>query len=93
VLVTAFTHTGINNALQKINKVTGYPHTVKMGKSHQLDGLNYDDATVKLDSYKRSQSSITLNSLQKLCEGVMFDKLKMEILKCFNDQKQNNVES
>ena len=47
VLVTAFTHTGINNALQKINKVTGYPHTVKMGKSHQLDGLNYDDAIVK----------------------------------------------
>ncbi len=47
VLVTAFTHTGINNALQKINKVTQYPHTIKLGKPHQLDGLDYDDASVK----------------------------------------------
>ncbi len=47
VLITAFTHTGINNALQKINRVTGYPHVVKMGKKHQMDGLDYDDTTIK----------------------------------------------
>lgn len=62
VLVTAFTHTGINNALQKINKVTGYPHTVKMGKKHQLDGLDYDEANVKNTDSGIGSAGYTANS-------------------------------
>ena len=62
VLVTAFTHTGINNALQKINKVTGYPHTVKMGKKHQLDGLDYDEASVKNTDSNIGSAGYTANS-------------------------------
>jgi len=39
VLVTAFTHTGINNALKKVKEVTGYAKTAKIGKKYQADYL------------------------------------------------------
>lgn len=48
VLITAFTHTGINNALQKISKVTGYKKTAKLGKKHQSENLDYDGANVSI---------------------------------------------
>lgn len=47
VLITAFTHTAINNALQKISALTGYPHVVKVGKSNQKENLNYGGSTAK----------------------------------------------
>jgi DNA replication ATP-dependent helicase Dna2 len=47
VLVTAYTHRAINNALRKIASVTGYPHVFKIGEqahADDLDGVpNYED--------------------------------------------------
>lgn len=47
VLITAPTHTAINNALQKCSTLTQYPHIIKVGKSNQKEGLNYDGSTAK----------------------------------------------
>ncbi|MBC7196523.1 MAG: AAA family ATPase, partial [Deferribacterales bacterium] len=47
VLITAPTHTAINNALQKCSTFTQYPHIIKVGKSNQKEGLNYDGSTAK----------------------------------------------
>jgi DNA replication ATP-dependent helicase Dna2 len=47
VLITAFTHTAINNALQKASSLSGYPHIIKVGKKFQTEGLNYDGSTAK----------------------------------------------
>ncbi len=43
--------------------------------------------TYKLDNYKRSQSSIKLNSLRKICESIEYIELKTEIEKADNLQK------
>lgn len=42
--------------------------------------------TYKLDNYTRSQTSIMLNSLQKLTGCVNYDKLKSIIEKCYAEQ-------
>ncbi|WP_298651945.1 hypothetical protein [uncultured Proteiniphilum sp.] len=42
--------------------------------------------TYKLDNYTRSQTSITLNSLQKLTESVNYDELKSIIEKCYAEE-------
>lgn len=42
VLITSFTHTAINNALQKISTLSGYPHVIKVGKKSQAKNLNYN---------------------------------------------------
>ncbi|MFA5667937.1 MAG: hypothetical protein WC967_01745 [Balneolaceae bacterium] len=51
--------------------------------------------TYRLDNYKRSQSSITINSLRKLAEPRNYSDLKSEIEKAFEEQKnvlqQNNI--
>lgn len=47
VLITAPTHTAINNALQKCSTLTKYPHIIKVGKSNQKEGLNYDGSTAR----------------------------------------------
>ncbi len=45
VLITANTHTAINNALQKASTLSGYPNIIKVGKKFQTDNLNYDGST------------------------------------------------
>lgn len=47
VLITAPTHTAINNALQKCSTLSQYPHIIKVGKSNQKEGLNYDGSTAR----------------------------------------------
>jgi len=47
VLITAFTHTAINNALQKASSLSGYPHIVKVGKKYQTEGLYFDGSKAK----------------------------------------------
>jgi len=47
VLITAPTHTAINNALQKCSTLSQYQHIIKVGKSNQKEGLNYDGSTAK----------------------------------------------
>ncbi len=47
VLITAFTHTAINNALQKASTLSGYPHIVKVGKKFQTEGLYFDGSKAK----------------------------------------------
>lgn len=39
VLVTSFTHRGINNALRKVQETTNYPHLVKVGKKAEAEDL------------------------------------------------------
>ena len=41
--------------------------------------------TYRLDNYKRSQSSITINSLKKLTEAKKFIELEEEIIKAYNE--------
>lgn len=48
--------------------------------------------TYRLDNYKRSQSSITINSLKKLTEAKKFIELEEEIIKAYNEQKYFNAE-
>ena len=47
--------------------------------------------TCKLDNYKRSKSSITLTSLQKLTENITYKQLNKNIYTAFEQQKQNFV--
>jgi DNA replication ATP-dependent helicase Dna2 len=47
VLITAPTHTAINNALQKCSTLTQYEHIIKVGKSNQKKGLNYGGSTAR----------------------------------------------
>lgn len=42
--------------------------------------------TYRLDNYKRSQTSITLNSLHKLTEPIKYSELRGEILKAYSEQ-------
>lgn len=46
--------------------------------------------TYKLDNYSRSQTSITLSSLQKLTESANYDMLKIEIENCYQQQIEYN---
>jgi DNA replication ATP-dependent helicase Dna2 len=46
VLVTAFTHRAINNALRKIVQATGYPHVFKVGQRQYADDLTWDGGQV-----------------------------------------------
>lgn len=39
VLITAFTHRAINNALRKIKEVTHYPYVLKVGQRYNADDL------------------------------------------------------
>ncbi|MGV8139233.1 MAG: hypothetical protein AB2L20_28910 [Mangrovibacterium sp.] len=48
--------------------------------------------THRLDNYKRSQSSITINSLEKLTGPVTYSDLKGEIAKAYSEQKEFNNE-
>lgn len=43
--------------------------------------------TYRLDNYTRSQSSITINSLQKLIEPRKYTELNFEIIKAYEEQK------
>lgn len=47
VLITANTHTAINNALQKASTLSQYPHIIKVGKNFQKENLNYNGSTAK----------------------------------------------
>ncbi len=55
VLVTAFTHRAINNALTKIAKTTHFPEVAKIGQRHHADGLAFDHSTVS--NYENLESS------------------------------------
>ncbi|GAB4575790.1 MAG: hypothetical protein Kow0077_29030 [Anaerolineae bacterium] len=46
VLVTAFTHRAINNALRKIGKETGYRPVMKIGQRDRADDLAWDGGAV-----------------------------------------------
>lgn len=46
VLVTAFTHTAINNALRTIKEETGYSHVFKVGQENKTTGLNWEGGSV-----------------------------------------------
>ena len=55
VLVTAFTHRAINNALRKIGKETGFARIAKIGQTHNADDLAWDGGVVP--NYERLDSS------------------------------------
>jgi DNA replication ATP-dependent helicase Dna2 len=55
VLITAFTHTGINNALQKCSILSPDLGIYKIGKSYQAQSLNYGGSKAKtIGSYTTS---------------------------------------
>jgi hypothetical protein len=47
--------------------------------------------TYRLDNYKRSQTSITLNSLQKLIVPVKYSELKDSIANAYEEQKKHRI--
>lgn len=47
VLITAFTHTAINNALQKASVLSPGLEIIKIGKANQTDNLNYGGSKAK----------------------------------------------
>lgn len=65
------------------NKQTVDPLNLNQWKFYVL-------ATEELNRYKRSQHSITLNSLKKLTEGVNYERLNNEILKSYNPVNSDN---
>lgn len=46
VFITASTHSAINNALQKIAKITGYDRVIKIGPYDKTEGLSWDNGNV-----------------------------------------------
>jgi len=54
VLVTAFTHRAINNALRKIIKDTGFKRVAKIGQSWRADDLTWDNGVVSNFEYFES---------------------------------------
>ncbi len=54
VLITASTHTAINNALQKTSSLTNSSPVIKVGKSYQKENLNYNGSTAVNTSDFRS---------------------------------------
>lgn len=58
VLVTAFTHRAINNALRKIAKETGYPQVIKVGQADHARDLAWDGGVVpNFETYNNSPYS------------------------------------
>lgn len=55
VLVTAFTHRAINNALVKIARHTGYPRLAKIGQVANADDLVQGD--IKVENYEKFVNS------------------------------------
>lgn len=49
--------------------------------------------TFKLDNYKRSQSSITLNSLEKLTRKLRYRELQNEMDNAYSEQKNNKMKT
>jgi DNA replication ATP-dependent helicase Dna2 len=47
ILVTASTHTAINNALQKASTISNSANIIKVGKKADAKNLNYDGSTAK----------------------------------------------
>lgn len=45
--------------------------------------------TYKIDGYTRSQSSITLKSLSKLADEILYSELKEEVIKAYSEQLNN----
>jgi len=54
VLITAFTHRAINNALVKIAKVTQYPKVIKIGQFENTDDLKFEGGGVSNYEYVNS---------------------------------------
>lgn len=47
VLITANTHTAINNALQKCSVISGYTDIIKVGEQYNAANLNYGGSTAR----------------------------------------------
>lgn len=64
VLITAFTHRAINNALRKIVKTTGYPKVIKVGRKQYADDLVWEDGRVlNFDKFSSGPYSSTEQGL------------------------------
>jgi DNA replication ATP-dependent helicase Dna2 len=55
VLVTAFTHRAINNALRKIAKTTGWSNLLKIGQENYADDLTWESGTIP--NYEKFEAS------------------------------------
>ena len=51
ILVTAFTHTAINNALRTIKEITGYHHVFKVGGEDKTTGLTWEGGEIQNYEY------------------------------------------
>ncbi|MGY6528318.1 MAG: AAA domain-containing protein [Cyanobacterium sp.] len=79
VLITAFTHTAINNALKKIAQVTGYQKVIKIGKADKNIGLTWENHSIanyeylKHSPYKNDTKGLIIGAT---CFSVGGNRLK-----------------
>jgi DNA replication ATP-dependent helicase Dna2 len=71
VLITAFTHRAINNALLKIAKVTGFKNVAKIGQKWRSDGLSWQGGKVPNFEYSAS-SPLKSNGSGYILGGTCF---------------------
>ena len=71
VLVTAFTHTAINNALRTIKETTGYSHIFKVGGEDKTTGLTWEGGEIKNYEYFNN-SPYTAESKGLIIGGTCF---------------------
>lgn len=67
VLITAFTHTAINNALKKIVEITGYNKIIKVGKADKSIGLTWENNSIS--NYENLKNSPYKNDTKGLIIG------------------------
>lgn len=67
VLITAFTHRAINNALRKIKQVTNYQHIAKIGQATRSDDLTCEGGSV--ENFERLSNSPYSNESQGIILG------------------------
>ena len=79
VLITAFTHTAINNALRKIAQITGYQKLIKVGKEDKNIGLTWENNSItnyeylKHSPYKKDTQGLIIGAT---CYSVGGNRLK-----------------
>ncbi len=84
VLITAFTHRAINNALRMVKQTTGYPNLCKIGDLRRADDLSWPGG--KVDCYESASGGLygygsdgcivgatCFTAIGKRCAGLRFD--------------------
>ncbi len=96
VLITAFTHTAINNALKKIVQVTDYQQVIKIGKPYKTAGLTWENGLVnnyqnlKDSPYKHDTAGLIIGATCHSVGGNRLKEVKFDTI-IFDEAGQINI--